>query len=353
MSGRHILVTGGCGFIGQHLVRLLSDRGEQVRVLDLDPVDLGADVEVLRGSILDPDRVAEAMKGVDRVYHLAANPNLWSARRSAFRETNTEGTQVVLDAALRAEVERFVYTSTESILRGLASRDEGDGPSDERVRATLADMPGPYCRSKFLAERLAGNAAKAGLPVVIVNPTLPVGPGDRLLTPPSRMLLGYLRGRFPAYLDSAFNMIDVRDVALGHILAAEHGRVGERYILGGENLHLSEVLSLLADLTGRPMPRWRIPYWLAYAAALAEEALSRGVTGRPPIAPLTGVRLARAPMTFDNTKAIRELGLKPRPVRVSLRDAIAWFEAMGHLPAATRTPAPRRRPAWTQIRAGE
>ena len=347
------MVTGGCGFIGQHVVRLLADRGETVRVLDLDSMDLGGDIEVLAGSILDPDRVAEAMKGVDRVYHLAANPNLWSARKCEFRETNTDGTRIVLNAALRAGVERFVYTSTESILRGLAPRAEDEGPSDEHARASLADMPGPYCRSKFLAEQLARDAAKAGLPVVIVNPTLPVGPGDRLLTPPSRMLLGYLRGEFPAYLDSAFNMIDVRDAALGHILAAEHGRVGERYILGGENLRLSEVLSLLADLTGRPMPRWRIPYWLAYAAAVVQEAFATGVTKRPPGAPLTGVRLARAPMIFDNTKAMRDLGLRPRPIRDSLRDAIAWFEATGHLPAPTRAPALRRRPALTQIRAGE
>lgn len=348
------MVTGGCGFIGQHLVRLLRDRGETVRVLDRDPIDLGEDVEVLRGSILDPDRVAQATKGVDRVFHLAANPNLWSARKSEFGRTNTEGTRIVLEAALRAEVERFVYTSTESILRGLAPRAEDDqSPSDERISASLSDMPGPYCRSKFLAEELAREAAEAGLPVVIVNPTLPIGPGDRLLTPPSRMLLGYLSGEFPAYLDSAFNMIDVRDAAQGHILAAEQGRIGERYILGGENLRLSELLAILSELTGRPMPRWRVPYWLAYASACLEEAFCTFVTKRPPTAPLTGVRLARAPMTFDNTKAVRDLGLTARPIRHSLHDAIAWFVAQGHLPAEVQRSAASEHPAWPQMRAGE
>jgi dihydroflavonol-4-reductase len=335
MAGKRILVTGGCGFIGQHLVGFLRARGELVRVLDLDPVDLGEEVEVVRGSILDADHLMHIMKGMDHVYHLAANPNLWALKRSDFYRINTEGTRIVLETANRLQVRRLIYTSTESIIRGLAHNANGDGlPIDERMSVSMADIPGAYCRSKFLAENLAINAAKSGLPVVIVNPTMPIGPGDRRLTPPTRMLLGFLRSEYPAYLDCAFNMIDVRDAALGHILAAEYGIVGERYILGGENIRLREVLSILAELTGRAMPRWRVPYWVAYISALIGEIVAVTVTERPPRAPLTGVRLARSPMFFDSTKTAQELGLTTRQIRESLRDAITWLEMMGYLPRA-------------------
>jgi len=329
-AARLVLVTGGAGFIGRHLVRQLVERGERVRVLDLDPVDEPG-IESMVGSVLDAEKVSEAMRGAERVYHAAANPNLWARDKSQFYEVNTRGTEIVLAAAWRAGVARFVYTSTESILKGVARR-RAAGPTDETATPRLADMPGPYCRSKFLAERLALDAAARGMPVVVVNPTLPMGPGDRRLTPPSRMLLGFLRGEMPAYLDSAFNIVDVRDAALGHILAAEHGRVGERYILGGENLRLSEVLAHLQRISGRRMPHLRVPPWLALASGAISELISDYVTRRPPKAPLTGVRLALQPMLFDNAKAMRELGFKPRPARESLVDAVAWFESEGLLP---------------------
>jgi dihydroflavonol-4-reductase len=350
------LVTGGSGFIGQHLVRLLVARGERVRVLDRrrPASDSGTfaglpseGIEFRQGDIADPAAVDAAMTGVSRVYHLAADPNLWARDKTTFERVNLGGTLNVLAAAERHRPERVVYTSTESILAGLRGAVSG-GMIDEGAALRAEDMPGPYCRSKFLAERAALDAAALGLPVVVVNPTLPIGPGDRLLTPPSCMLLGFLSGRTPAYLEIAFNMIDVRDVALGHLLAADHGRVGRRYILGGENLTMTGLLDLLAEISGRPMPRRRIPYWLAYAYSAADEFIADRLTGKPPRAPLTGVRLARHAMHFDNSRALAELGLQPRPLHRALTDAIAWFRAEGLLPALTN-----RCGAHPQAHAGE
>jgi dihydroflavonol-4-reductase len=329
------LVTGGGGFVGRHLVRLLHERGERVRVLDLAGAPgLPPEVEAIAGSILDAAKLRQAMAGADRVYHLAANPNLWAPDPRIFMETNFRGTQAVLAAAAEVKVERVVYTSTESILKSY--RHPTPEALDETVSWTVDDMPGPYCRSKFLAEQAALAAARNGLPVVVVNPTLPIGPGDIHLTPPTRMLLDFLTGRAPAYLDCAFNLVDVRTVALGHILAAEKGRIGERYILGGRNITVADLLAMLGRLSGRPMPNRRIPYWMAWTLAAAGEALSI-VTKRPPVAPLTGVRLARTPMRFDSGKAIRELGLPETPLEASLQDALDWFAEQRLLPA--RLPA--------------
>jgi len=317
------LVTGGGGFVGRHLVRLLHERGERVRVLDLAAAPgLPQAVEIITGSILDPDKLRRAMAGAERVYHLAANPNLWASDSGVFMETNYRGTLAVLAAAADAKPERIVYTSTESILKSY--RRPSPDTVDETVSWTVDDMPGPYCRSKFLAEQAAMAAVRDGLPVVIVNPTLPIGPGDTHLTPPTRMLLDFLSGKTPAYLDCVFNLVDVRTVALGHILAADKGRIGERYILGGRNIGVPDLLELLGRLSGRRMPSLRIPYWLAWSTAAISESLSL-VTKRPPIAPLTGVRLARTPMRFDSSKAIRELGLPVTPLEASLADALAWF----------------------------
>lgn len=341
MSARLSLVTGGGGFIGRHLVRRLLDRGERVRVLDVgEPIDVPSDVEYIRGSICDADAVRRALGRADRLYHLAANPNLWARNKDDFRNVNFGGTQTVLAEAARCDLERIIYTSTESILKNFR-RASGATPTDENVHLTLRDMTGPYTRSKYLAEREAFQAARRGLPVVIVNPTLPIGPGDVRLTPPTRMLLGFLTGRSPAYLECTFNMIDARDVAEGHILAAERGRVGERYILGHENLALSEVLAILAEITGRAMPRIKIPYWVAWMTAAVSETIADYVTRAQPIAPLTGVRLARTPMTFDAGKAARELGLIARPVRQSLTDAVEWMVRAGHLELSRPIPVAR------------
>lgn len=326
------LVTGGCGFIGRHLVAQLVARGEAVRVLDLRPLDSSLQgVEQVVGSITDPSTVTRAVDSCDRVFHLAANPNLWAPDPKSFDAVNHQGTRRVLEAAQKAGVQRFIYTSTESILKSYrAPRQSARALIDETVVLTLADMPGPYCRSKFLAEEAAREAARSGLPVVIVNPTMPIGPGDDLLTPPSKMILGFLNGETPAYLDCEFNLVDARDVAGGQILAAERGRVGERYILGNVNLSLGELLAELRRLTGLSMPRTRVPYGLALASAAVSEAIS-AMTKRPPVAPLTGVRLARTSMAFDCGKARDELGWSCRTLEQSLRDAIRWMSRRGLL----------------------
>ena len=324
------LVTGGLGFIGQYVVQRLLSQGARVRILDLaHPTQPIEGVEYVQGSITERPLVETAMEGVQWVFHLAANAGLWSPRKAEFLTINQIGTRHVMQAAQAANVQRVVHTSTESILK----TDKTSGPAviDESVRLTFDDMVGAYCQGKFLAEQEAFAAAERGLPVVIVNPTIPIGPGDRRLTPPSRMVLGFLNGDYPAFLNSTLNVVDVRDVARGHLLAATKGRVGERYLLGHTNLQIKELLQILTDLTGRPMPERQVPYWLAFAVSMAQEWIADHITHRPPSAPLTGVRLAGSPMCFDTQKARQELGFVGRPVRDSLADAIHWYAEQGWL----------------------
>ena len=324
------LVTGGLGFIGQYVVQQLLAQGSQVRILDLaQPEQPLEGVDYIQGSITDPTLVDQAMADVQWVFHLAANAGLWSPRKQDFLTVNQTGTRTIMLAAQRAGVQRVVHTSTESILK----TDKGKGPAviDESVKLTFDDMVGAYCQGKFLAEQEAFAAADRGLPVVIVNPTIPIGPGDRRLTPPSRMVLGFLNGDYPAFLNSTLNVVDARDVATGHILAAEKGRIGERYLLGNTNLQLKELLQILTDLTGLPMPQRQVPYWLALTVSLVQELIADYVTHRPPTAPLTGVRLAGSPLCFSTQKAAQELGFTGRPVQASLLDAIHWYSQRGLL----------------------
>ncbi|MEA3276825.1 MAG: NAD-dependent epimerase/dehydratase family protein [Pseudomonadota bacterium] len=329
-------MTGGLGFIGRHLVGLLHERGDPVRVLDLaaptEPLD---GVEYVTGSILDADAILGAMEGVERVCHLAAKPDLWAHPKDELMRVNYQGTRHVVAAAVKAGVERFVHTSSAAILNDFRGR----GSSclvDESISPSLDDMPGLYCRSKLLAEQEALSAASRGLSVVVLNPTLPIGPGDVNLTPPTRMLLGFLNGRYPSFLEARMNLVDVRDVARGHLAAAERGRSGERYILGCTNIALSQLLQLLQELTGLPVPRHSIPYWVAWGFGALGELVADAVTHRPPSAPLTGVRLARAGSMFDNRRAQGELGLSFRGLAESLRDAIRWYETQGLLERALR-----------------
>jgi dihydroflavonol-4-reductase len=325
--GKQCLVTGGAGFIGQHLVNALIERGHSVRVLDLViPDATQPEVDYVQGSITDRPCVNAAMQGAEWVFHLAANAGLWSPRKSEFITVNQTGTRNVMEAAQDAGAERVVHCSTEAILKSVR-HPNNNNKIDETVQLTLDDMAGAYCRGKFVAEQEAFAAAQRGLPVVIVNPTVPIGPGDRRITPPTRMILGFLNGNYPAYLNSTLNMIDARDVALGHVLAAEHGTPGERYILGNANLQLGELLAMLHELTGLPMPSRQIPYWVAFAVSFVQELIADTLTKKPPSAPLTGVKLARSPMRFDNTKAQTELGLAFRPLRESLIDAILDYQA--------------------------
>lgn len=317
------LVTGGGGFLGHHIVNVLLQRGRQVRVLDINPGPSTAPgVEAIQGSVTDPAAVAAAMSGVRRVFHTAGNPNLWARRKDAFREINFVGTKIVLAEAERQGVDRFVFTSTAAIL----FRKAGGA-----VSLTLADMPGDYCRSKFLAEQEALAAARAGMPVVTVSPTLPIGPGDRHLTPPTRMLLDFVNGATPAFVNCELNMIHVHDVALGHVRAAELGAPGQRYVLAGDTRRLSDILLLIQDITGAAMPRLRVPYGLAFAAAAVSEIVADYLTRKSPKAPLAGVRLARRPPALELGRPASELGLALTPLSEALTEAIAWLVARGHV----------------------
>jgi len=340
MTSTRSLITGGGGFIGRHLVRLLLERGESVRILELEDVEIeNPEIEVIRGSICERDTVSRALNGVDRLYHLAANPNLWDIDKNVFMKVNYEGTRVVLEEAARFDLDRIIYTSTESILkdpRSKRERSRGKGIRPDKLE--LEDMPGPYCRSKYLAEQHARAASRNGQPVVIVSPTMPVGPGDRNLTPPTKMILGFLNGSTPAYLNCGLNLVDVRDVACGHLLAAERGRIGEQYILGNENLTLQEILLMIQELTGITPPRLQIPYWIALAFSFISEFMADHITHRPPMAPLTGVRLARDHMFFESRKAVQELGFVQTPIRKALADSIDWLIDKGLVMNRIRRP---------------
>jgi len=324
------LVTGGAGFIGSHLVRLLRERGESVRVLDLrEPAAGVAGVEYQQGSIIDAAVVRAATRDCRRVFHLAAHAGLWASDKHEFVSINVGGTRNVLEAAREAEVETVVHTSTESILIAMG---RGRSPQrvDERTTCSEAEMAGPYCVGKLLAEREARAAFEHyGQRVIICNPTVPVGPGDHWLTPPSRMLLGFLNRRYPAYMPTTLNLVDARDVALGHLLAAEKGEPGGRYILGAHDIQLADLLQQLQRLSGIPMPRRIVPYRLAWLVALVSEWLADHVTRRPPSAPLAGVRLGGIPVQFDNRRTRDALGWRPRPLVESLRDALADYTDRG------------------------
>jgi dihydroflavonol-4-reductase len=324
-----VVVTGGAGFIGSHLVRCLLDRGQVVRVLDLPgarvdhlPLDR---IDLVRGDIRDRAAVDGAVCGCRQVYHLAANPDLWTQQRGAFRQVNYLGTVNVLDAAVAAGAERVLHTSTESIL----TRARQTGPIGPDQPIHMEDVVGPYCRSKLLAERHAFRLARQGAPVVIVNPTLPVGPGDLGCSPPTRMMLDFCQGKRHEYLDADLNLIDVRDVAEGMIAAMERGEPGRRYLLGHENLSIREVFRRLAQLTGLPQPDRRVPYAVALAAAYVSEWLADVVTHRSPAATVTGVKLTRRVMHFDARPSLEAVGLKPRPIDIALADMVAWFRAVG------------------------
>ncbi len=325
------LVTGGCGFIGTHLVELLCRRGEAVRVLDLQaPVEPVAGVDYQQGTITDAAAVERAAEGCRRIFHLAALSGLWGSDKEAFVIVNRTGTQNVLDTGRRKGVETIVHTSTESVLIAMG-RGRRPQTVNERTECRLSEMAGAYCRGKYLAEQEARRAADEGRRVVIVNPTIPAGPGDHWITPPTRMMLGFLNGAYPGYLDSTLNLADARDIAEGHWLAAEYGQAGQRYILGAHDIRLGGLLALLGELAGREMVKRRVPYALAYIAGAVNELVADWITHRPPAAPFSGVRLAGVPVTFDNRETRRILGWSPRPLEETLRDAVADYQRRGLL----------------------
>lgn len=325
-----VLVTGASGFVGGHVARRLVEEGAPVRVLLRRTSNTAAidDLKVERvvGDLTDPASLRAAVAGCRMVFHVAADYRLWVRNPRAMYAANVEGTANILDAAAEAGAERIVYTSTVGCMRWPAD----GGPTNEDVPVTLADMVGHYKGSKFMAEQGALERARRGVPVVVVNPTAPVGEADVKPTPTGRIILDFLRGRMPAYIDTGLNLVDVRAVAQGHLAAACRGRIGERYLLPGANMEFREILSVLARLSGRKAPSLRLPWGVAYAAALAESALAR-ITGHEPRVPLEGVKLARHRMFVDSSKAARELGFQPGSVEDALGRAVHWFESNGYV----------------------
>ena len=325
------LVTGGTGFVGAAVVRRLIEAGETVRCLVRPRSDrrnlAGLAVEFAIGDITDADSLGPATEGCEGVYHVAADYRLWVPDPGPLYAANVEGTRAVMRAAQAAGVRRIVYTSSVATL-GL-TRD--GSPADEDTPSSLDDMVGHYKRSKFLAEaEVRRLAAEEGLPVVIVNPSTPMGPRDIKPTPTGRMIVNAASGRMPAYVDTGLNLVHVDDVAAGHLLAFERGTPGTRYILGGTNLPLREILGQVARITGRPGPRVRLPHAVILPIAYLSEAWARVRGGVEPMVTLDGIRLARKRMYFSSARAERALGYTARPAEDALRDAVAWFRAQGY-----------------------
>ena len=338
---KKVFVTGATGFIGATLARELTRQGCQVRALVRPGSDrsnlAGFDIEFHEGDLRDANSLERGIAGCDTLFHAAADYRLWTREPASMYAINVGGTRAILEAALKRGVSRVVYTSSVGTLGN-----PGNGtPGNEETPVSFADMVGHYKKSKFLAEREAETFLKRGLPLVIVNPSTPVGSLDIKPTPTGKIIVDYLNRKMPAYLDTGLNLIDVEDCAKGHILAARQGRIGEKYILGNENLTLRSIFSLLEEISGLPAPRVKLPYAPILLAAYINEGISR-VTGREPLIPLAGVQMAGKLMYFDPSKAIRELGLPQHPVKSALEKAVEWFRAEGYARKAT---LPHRRPA--------
>lgn len=325
------LVTGASGFVGSAVVRCLLDAGHSVRVLvrptsDRRNVDK-LPVEVAVGDLADPSTLAPALKGCAALFHVAADYRLWTPNPSELYTTNVDGTVALMGAALATGVERIVYTSSVATLGIRPDRQ----PSDEETAVSLGDMIGDYKRSKFLAEEAVKRLVEQeGLPAVIVNPSTPVGPRDVKPTPTGRMILDATCGRMPAYVDTGLNIVHVDDVAKGHLLAFERGAAGQRYVLGGENLTLREILGRIAAITGWPAPRIRLPHGVVLPIAYVSQAWARLTGGGEPRATVDGVRMSRKYMFFSSDKAKRDLGYSPRPADEALREAVRWFREGGY-----------------------
>jgi dihydroflavonol-4-reductase len=324
----NVLVTGGSGFIGQHLVAALVARGVRVRVLDIrSPTHMVADVHYLEGSVLDAAVVRQAVDGVEQVYHLAGLPGMWMPDRNDFLRVNCQGTETVLAAARAGKVQRFLHCSTESILFDYPG---AEGAASAPTAPPASAMPGAYTRSKALAEARAMQAASEGFPVVIGTPTMPIGPHDSNLTPPSQMLRHFLDSRVQPYLDFIVNLVDVRDVATGLILAMERGKIGDRYVFGGESLRLSRILELVAAISGRKHLAIPVPGRFAELSAGMLEFIADRITRRPPSGTAEGVRIALHASDLSIERTRRELGYAPRPIEPTLRETIAFLmEAAG------------------------
>jgi dihydroflavonol-4-reductase len=324
------LVTGATGFVGSAVARALLDAGHKVRVLVRPTSDrrnlADLSVEIAVGAMEDAASLVRAVAGCRYLFHVAADYRLWVPDPAAMFRANVAGTRDLLTTAHAAGVERVVYTSSVATL-GLVP----EGVADEDTPSRLENMIGPYKQSKFQAEEVVrGLVAERGLPAVIVNPSTPVGPRDLKPTPTGRLIVEAARGHMPGFVNTGLNIVHVDDVAAGHLAAAEMGEIGQRYILGGENMSLAEILAEVARAVGRRPPRLRVPYAVAFPVAAGAELMAR-ITGREPFTTLDGVRMARKKMYFSAAKASRELGYRPRPAREAITDAVSWFEANGYL----------------------
>lgn len=324
------LVTGATGFIGSNVVRALLARGYAVRALARDGSDrsnlAGLDVELATGDVRERPTLECALQGCDCLFHLAAAYALWTPDPQPIYDINVDGTVNALAAARAAGVRKVVYTSTESTI-GIATN---GGLGTEATFVEPSDLAGHYKRSKYLAEQVALRTSGEDLAVMVVNPTTPIGRGDLRPTPTGQIVVDFLNGRMPAYVNTGLNLVDVEDVAAGHVLALERGRPGERYILGNKNLTLKEILAALSRVTGRRAPRLRLPLWVALWAAYASEFAAKRVTGGTPRIPVTGVQVARHYRFFDCSKAVQELGMPQTPIEAALDKAVSWFREHGY-----------------------
>ena len=325
------LVTGAAGFLGSHVARQLVARGESVRVLlrasSSNRAIADLPLEYVTGDLRDEASLERAMAGVRRVFHVAADYRLWAKNPQEIYDSNVGGTANLLAAARKAGVERFVYTSTVATIAV-------DRPTlpDETTVANFEEMVGHYKRSKWMAEKEVLQAAQDGLPAVVAMPTTPVGPGDWKPTPTGKIIVDFLNGKMPGYVETGLNFVGVEDCAAGHLLVAEKGKIGERYLLGAENLTLKQVLDMLARVTGLPTPKLKIPHAVALGVAYAETAFSRMV-GREPQIPVEGVRIAQHLMFVDCARRQKELGFAPGPVKQAFERAVRWYQQNGYVSA--------------------
>lgn len=320
-----VLVTGATGFIGFHVARLLKNKGLDVSALARKGSGTkhlkAAGIKTIPGDIRDPVSVRKAVRGCTQVYHLAADYRLWVPDPETMYAINVQGTRNIMSASMDAGVLKVIYTSS---VGTLAAGRNGTS-ANETTPVSINDMIGDYKRSKFIAEQEVVSFIKKGLPAIIVNPSTPIGAYDIKPTPTGKIIVDFINGRMPAYLDTGLNFVDVEDVAEGHWLAAQNGRIGEKYILGNRNMGLGEFLGLLAQITGRRPPFARLPYLPVLAAAYVNEAISK-ISKRPPMIPLAGVRMARKFMYFDCSKAAKELKMRRSPVEEAIEKAVQWFQ---------------------------
>ncbi len=326
-------VTGATGFLGSHVARALSEQGAELRLLVRSTSNLrnleGLNAETVAGDLRDPASLEKAMAGCDAVFHVAADYRLWVRNPDDMYRSNVEGTRAILEAARKNQVQRVVYTSSVATV-GFT---RNGAPADEDSPVALADMIGHYKRSKFMAEQIALEAGRSGgaMQVVTVNPTTPVGEQDVKPTPTGRIVLDFLKRKFPAYVETGLNLVDVRECARGHVAAFEKGKSGERYILGGENLTLKQILDKLGRITGLPSPKIKLPYFFAFATGVIDEAITGRLMKREPRATIDTVRMGKKKMFASSDKAERELGWKVVPVYEALRRAVEWFQANGYV----------------------